>query len=352
MLAHEFDVDKAVYETFKVAESKRGLEDSFSHHAPIYLGPTGNTKDAVKFYTKDKKIDRALVVGSQGSFAYELALKNVLEIDCFDKNILQYLFFALSDAAIRNVDFKEFIYNFTSKKITQNEQRYEHILSDWIFFEVLDEMGRNEAEYWTKIYRSGKFHSLLGSELFRTYYPFFVETLRSLSSVYTKEGYERLQHLLNTNKVKINYHICDIDELHREFAGEKYELMMYGNILQYYNQIPSLDNVGAVNRYLKDKMTPMLTDNGQIQLCYGFEIVADAVKELLNIGEVEKPKDISEFSMRMGIESDKKNGYISNVIKKYGVGEDSPYSLEFIRAAEENDGHLKAKNVLLTYKPR
>lgn len=352
MLAHEFDVDKAVYETFKVAESKRGAEDKFSHHAPIYLGPTGNTKDAVKLYTKDKKIDKALVVGSQGSFAYELALNNVLEIDCFDKNILQYLFFALSDAAIRNVNFKEFIYNFTSKKITQNDQRFDHILSDWIFFDLLDTMGKSEAEYWTKIYRSGKFLSLLDSELFRTYYPFFVETLRNFSSVYTPDGYEKLQNLLNTNKVKINYHICDIDELYREFAGEKYGLMMYGNILQYYNQIPSLDNIGAINRYLKDKMTPMLTDDGQIQLCYGFEIVADAAKELLNLGEIERPKDISELALRMGIENDKKHGYISNVIKKYGLGEDSPYSLDFIRAAEECDGHLTSQNVLLTYKPR
>lgn len=352
MLAHEFDVDKAVYETFKVTESKKGMEDCFSNYSSIYLAPTGNTKDAVRFYTKDKKIDKALVVGSQGSFAFELALNDVKEIDCFDKNILQYLFFALSYTAIKLVDFDEFLYNFTSKKITQNNQRFDHILSDWIFFETLDEMGGPEAEYWTKIYRSGKLFSLIGSELFRTYYPFFVETLRNLSSVYTADGYERLQYLLKNNKVKINYHICDIDELHREFAGNKYDLMMYGNILQYYSQIPVLDNVGAVNRFLKDKMTPMLNDDGEIQLCYGFEIVADAAIELLDIGEVEKTNDISTLAMRMGIESDKKHGYISNVIKKYGVGEESPYSLDFIRAAEEGDGHLNSKNVLLTYKPR
>ncbi len=127
---------------------------------------------------------------------------------------------------------------------------------------------------------------------------------------------------------------------------------MFGNILQYYKQIPSLDNIGAVNRYIKEKLVPMLTEQGQIQLCYGFEMVADAARELLGIEEVEKLKDINELFMRMGIENDKKHGYISNVIKKYSVNGDGPYKLDFIRAAAENDGHLTSKNVLLTYKPR
>lgn len=352
MLAHDFDVDKAVYETFKVAESKIGVEDSFSNYSPIYLAPTGNTKDAVVLYTKEvHNIESALVVGSQGSFAYELALNGVKKIDCFDKNILQYLFFALYNATIKNIDFKEFITNFTSKKTTQYEQRFDHILSDWLFFEVLDELGGKEAEYWSKIYKTGKKLDLIASNLFRTYYTFFAEALKEFSSVYNKENYNKLQWMLNHNEVEINYHICDIDELHKEFQGKQYGLMMFGNILQYYKQIPSLDNIGAINRYVKEKLVPMLKEDGKIQLCYGFEVVADAAIELLNIGNVEKLNDINDIFMKYGIEKDKKEGFISNIIKKYGVDEYSLYSLDFIRAAEESDGHITSKNVVLTYKP-
>ncbi len=193
MLAREFDVDKAVYETFRVAETKRGAEDTFSNHSSIYLAPTGNTKDAVSFYTKDNtNINSALVVGSQGSFAYELALNDVKKIDCFDKNILQYVYFALYDAALRNLDYDEFIRNFTSIKSGHKEQRFEHILDDWMLFEVLDKMGSNEAEYWSKIYKSGKKLQLIGSELFRTYYSFFLEALKDFSSVYNPDAYYRL----------------------------------------------------------------------------------------------------------------------------------------------------------------
>lgn len=353
MLAHEFDVDKAVYETFKIAETKQEGPDKFGNHAPIYLAPTGNTKDAVGLYSHGShNIESALVVGSQGSFAHELALNGVKKIDCFDKNILQYLFYALFETAIRNIDFCEFLSNFTSKRTSSFEQRFDHILSDWLFFDVLDQMGNQEAEYWAKIFKSGQKDQLIASNLFRTYYPFLAENLRHFSSVYNIGSYEELQYLLNTHKVDITYHICDLDEIHKEFAGEKYGLIMLGNILQYYKQIPALDNVGAVNRFLKDKWSNMLTEDGKIQLCYGFEVVGDAVSNLMHLGGIQKINNISDLSIKYAREKDQKEGYICNVIKKYGVGDDSPYSIDFIRAVEEMDGHKDAKNVILTYKPR
>ncbi len=353
MLAHEFDVDKAVYETFKVAESKKGLEDTFGTYAPIYLGPTGNTKDTIGLYTpKGHNIESALVVGAQGSFAHELALNGVKKIDCFDKNILQYLYYALIEAAICNIDFDEFLHNFTSKRIPPRGQLFEHILSDYLFFDVLDEMGGQEAEYWSKIYKSNKKHELIASNLFRTDYPFYWESLKQFSSVYNINGYEKLQYLLRTHKVDITYHICDIDEIHREFAGKKYGLIAFDNILQYYKKIPALDNVGAINRYAKEKWSQMLTADGKIQIGYGFEIVADAARELLGSDEKNYIPDVNALIMKFGVDKEKKESFISNVIKKYGVKDDSPYSIDFIRAVEEIDGNMQSKNVVLTYTPR
>lgn len=86
-------------------------------------------------------------------------------------------------------------------------------MGDWIFFEILDEMGGPEAEYWAKIYKSGKKNKLLDSSLYRTYYPFYVEFLKDLSSVYNRDSYNKLKNILNHNEVEITYHICDIDEI-------------------------------------------------------------------------------------------------------------------------------------------
>lgn len=347
MLVNQIDVDKAVYETLKVMKSEVGKEDQFSKYAPIYMGPTGNVIDAVKLYTKENKhIESALVMGSQGSFAYELALNGVKKIDCFDKNILQYMFFALYNAAISIVDFKEFISNFTTRK-NGYTQRLDSLLGDWLFFDVLDMMGGIEAEYWSKLLKKEKRTSLIASNLFRTYYPLTFEYLKQFSSVYRMDKYEELQ--LQMNHVQINYHICELDELHKEFEGKQYELVMLGNILQYYKSFPGLDNVSAVHRFVRDKLSLLLKEKGNIQLCYGFEIATDAIKQLLGSEEMAVNSVVNLIKQR-GIDKDKKEGFMANIIKKYGLDEESPYSIDFIRAVEEMDGHMDSKNSILTYK--
>lgn len=82
--------------------------------------------------------------------------------------------------------------------------------------------------------------------------------------------------------MEINYHICGIDEIHKEFKDKRYDLIVFGNILQYYKSIPALDNIISINKFLKEKWCPLLNDFGQIQLGYGFEVVAEAVKQILN----------------------------------------------------------------------
>lgn len=343
------DVDKAVYETFKVAESKIGNKDTFSTYSPIYLAPTSNVIDTVNLYTKDQEINNALVVGSQGAFAYELILNGAKYIDCFDKNILQYLYFILYNTAIKTIDFEDFIANFTSQKLAQRAQSYEHILSNWLLFDVLDEMVKNVAEYWAKLYKTGKFKDLIASNLFRTYYPFFIEDLKVYSSVYNKENYYKLQKLLNNQDIEINYHICDISELPKTFKDKQYDLMMFDNILQYYKHIPALDNISTVNLYAKEKLTPMLTNNGKIQIGYGFEVVADAVKGLLDIDVPKLSSGINQRIIEYTVKKEQKEGFVPNIIKKYGLN--NLYSIDFIKAVEEMNGHLTSQNLVLTYTP-
>ena len=127
---------------------------------------------------------------------------------------------------------------------------------------------------------------------------------------------------------------------------------MFDNILQYYKDIPTLDDVRTINRYAKEKWTKMLTNKGRIQIDYGFEVAYDAAREILYNDEIKKPTNFDEMAIRFGIEKEKKEGLISNIIKTYGVSDGSPYSIDFIRAVEENGGHMSSKNAILTYKPR
>lgn len=72
---------------------------------------------------------------------------------------------------------------------------------------------------------------------------------------------------------------------------------------------------------------------------------------LLGLGNQQRISNISNYSIKQAINEDKKEGFICNIIKKYGVGDDSPYSIDFVSPVERFDGHMESKNVVLTYSP-
>ena len=92
MEKNQIDLKEALKKTIEISRKEIEKEDKFASYSPIYVAPTSNVKDTVKLYDGVKK---ALVVGTQGSFIYELLLNGVTEIDCFDKNILQYLYYEM-----------------------------------------------------------------------------------------------------------------------------------------------------------------------------------------------------------------------------------------------------------------
>lgn len=347
----EINIEDALQKTKEVAKSKNEGEDKFSKYAPIYMGPTGNVYDLIKLY-QENNIKKALVVGSQGSFAYELALKtNVEEIDCFDRNILQYLFFELYDTAIKTYSFKNFQTNFTSKKYGRM-QEFSSMLSDDMFFDLLEVMNEEEKayakEYWKQLFMStNDFGYFLQSNLFRTYYPLDLEYLKKYSSVYNSEDFNKLQKILNNKQVQINYYICDIDEIHKLFANKKYDLIIFGNILQYYQSIPALNNIAAINRYVKEKWDSLLNENGQIQLGYGFETSTFAVNQVL--GRKNKTNfNVPDSLISMANKNAIKKEFISNMLKKY----QDCYSVDFIPGVEQANGYPNAENAILTYKKK
>lgn len=179
------NIEEALRKTIEISKKEKERKDTFSKYAPIYMGPTGNVKDMIRLYKeKMAKIETALVVGSQGSFSYELAINcSVKKIDCFDINILQYLFFMFYDTAIQICEYPDFIRNFTSIE-KNNIQRLDTMLSDWIFFDILENMSGIAREYWEEVYKKIRINSLMKPNLFRTYYTLSEEYLKKYSSVY------------------------------------------------------------------------------------------------------------------------------------------------------------------------
>lgn len=340
MLSSKINVKEALEKTSEITVKPKEIDDKFSKYSPIYIAPTSNVIDLVSLYTKND-FKSALVVGSQGAIVYELLLNGIKKIDCFDKNILQYFFYELLNAAIMLLDYEEFIHNFTAIE-NKNNQNLRFMFNEFMISDLIDFMIYPSGDYWWSLQHKAKINSLLKTSLFRTNYNLNLSYLSKYSSLYNEENFYKLKKILYDQEVKIDYHICDIEDIHKEFKDKKYDLIMFDNILQYYKSIPALDNVSAINRYVKDKLDDMLNNNGQIQLGYGFMVSSYAVCKI--IGREYNLPVLASMRAKLEINEEIKNGFISNMIKKY-----DKYVCDFIPGVETND-YLETENLVLTYK--
>lgn len=331
MEVNKIDIMEALDESFHLMHKPVEQEDTFSRYSSIYLAPTSNLKDTVNLFDINKDNKSALVVGSQGGLAFELLLKGYKRIDCFDKNVLQYMYFELAKTAIKNLDFKGFILF-----LTGNENRF--LLADEILDHLIYKMDSIPFGYW---YELQKFNfGFIGTKngLFRANYYINKDYLARLSSIYNETDYYRLQKILNSNNYQIDYHICDIEDIPFEFEGKTYDLIMFDNIFQYYKSIPKLDNVAAANRFATGQIENMLNPNGFLQMAYGFQLYYIATKQTLNSPI---PPEIKKHRyLNWTIEDEKKNGFIPQILKKY----QNNYKLDFIPGAED----LLSQNVVLS----
>lgn len=339
MEKNQINLKEALKKTMEISRKEIEKEDKFTSYSPIYVAPTSNVKDTVKLYNNVKK---ALVVGSQGALIYELLLNGTTEIDCFDKNILQYLYYELLKTSIMYDDFKDFELNFTAIK-KGPYQNYNLMLDSDMFFDLIPKMEEPARSYWSNLFMSENINKLLSTNLFRMSYMVDSPYLRNLSSIYEIDSFYKLQEILNSKDIKINYHICDITDIHKEFASKTYDLIMFDNILQYYKSIPALDNIVLVHKYVREKLASMLNKNGKIQLGYGFEVIARSVSEILG-RDYYHMDGIQEKFAQMVTNKSIKEDFIPNMIKKY-----DRYDLDFIRGVETMDGY-ESENVVLTYK--
>lgn len=341
MLATNINLDEALTESIRLSVQPAEVEEkNFSNYSPIYIAPTSNIVDTVKLYDN---VESALTVGSSGGFPYELALNGTKKIDCFDKNVLQYLFFELINTSIKNLDYNQFINNFTARMINSHSQDYSLMFGDDLFFDVLGKVKEPAREYWKNLFFYDDMRNFLITNLFRICHPIYVEYLELFSSIYQEDKYYKLQELLLTDEVSINYHICDITEIDKEFKDNSYDLILFDNILQYYKSIDELDTHTKAHNFVQDRIIPMLNDDGKIQVGYGFQVIAEVI-DIMNGIETNEMQNFLRIMNSEKLEESMKNDFIPNMIKNYDM-----YDISYIPGVEPSM-FFESKNVVLSYR--
>lgn len=307
---------------------------TYDEYSPIYIASTSNTKDIFKLYINYQKV---LAVGSTGTHGFEALLNNSTHVDLFDINELQRMFYELMKTAIMVLKYEDFIKYFTLKvqKVIFNREQIKDLLSNELYEKIKSYLPQDVDYVYGPLYDYYDSTDLILSKLYRFEHPITLRYLKKFISFYNEEEYYKLQKILRTNPSIITFKQASLTDVPDKF-NEEYDLIILDNILQYYKDIQELDDLEKVDNFIKNYLSQLLSEKGVIQVNYGYQLAADALKIELGL------LSLSDFDpiKRIILKEEILNGINNSLIKNK-----NGYTYAFLPGVEES-----GQNLVLSYK--
>lgn len=327
---------------FKLASEKYEAGKSvYTLFSPIYIAATSNVTSTVDLY---KDYNSVLSVGGTGAHGFEVALNGAKKVDLFDANYLQKLYFEYMKTAVMYLDYETFVKHFTlqvQRKIFKKSE-IRDLLSNELYDKLVYYLPEDVETVFTSLYDWFDSTDLILSSLFRFEHFITLDYLKKNISFYNEEQYYELQKILRAGSCEFNYETLSLVDVPKHFQTG-YDLIILDNILQYYKNIPGLDDPYLVNMFIRKKLSNLLVDNGQIQVNYGFEVATDAFREKFKIPY---NKEHLDFYRKFQLQEEMKKGINIPLVEKW-----DDYTYSFVSGVERIQGG-KSDNLVLSYRKK
>ena len=197
---------------------------AFDNETGAYLRTTENING---YYDKlDFKGKKVLTVVASSDHVFEAILRGAKEVDGFDISINSILFYYLKEAAVKSLDYEDYINFFFVENRCFSKEKYEIIRNN---------LSGKALEYWNKIFNCDREKSLelIKSMLLgRGFYISFLQAnikLSLLSSYLSEYNYNKLKQMINNVKINIKQRdIVDINGIEG-----MYDYIIFSNIFEY-----------------------------------------------------------------------------------------------------------------------
>ena len=316
-------------------------DSSYGQFSSIYMAPTGNVVDTMAPF---KNAAHVLTVGGAGAFGLEAKINKAKKVDIFDCNELQRLFFELVRTSIKIFTYNEFMEYFTLKVqspfTTYAEAK--NLLSPQMFYKIKNLLPYDAAFLFDLLYSNINHADMLFSGLFRFEHAMYREYLKRFASMYDEEKYYELQKMLRSEASVIDYKQVSLIDVPDKFTGP-YDLIVLGNIPQYYESIPGLDTPYAFDMFIKKRLSKLLAPDGTIIVNYCFGLATTAIKEFMGIPYTPN-RFTSNYVNKLFLKEHMKKDINLGLLKRGG------YEYFFIDGVEMMEGQ-PLENACLIYKP-
>lgn len=250
--------------------------DKYSH---AYLFTTENINgyfDNINMQDKD-----ILTVVGSGDHILNAILKGAKKIDAFDISVYAIMLYYLKEAAIKTLEYEEFIEYFIKENNLNNYQIYQKLRS---------KLRPEALIFWDFVYQNIDATKIFDSLLFRirmdsTDVETTLNKKTKLSRYLERNNYYKLKKLIELCEVNCYCRDCkDLDEIMKT-----YDYMFFSNIIQYQQGEDYIKFRQAMMRYLGK-----LKEKGAIKVGY----IYGYLKHKLDIPqecEIERVEAVEDF---------------------------------------------------------
>lgn len=237
---------------------------NFSNYCSIYPF----TNENINGYFDKLNINNksALSIAGSGDHYLELIMRGASEIKTFDINILTKYYIELKIAAIKALDYNDFITYFVL------DNNYYDIFNENIYNNIRKYLNEESTIFWDTLYSkySGK-HIRLSKLFFKTEetYEFLTKFVSYLNPV----GYYKLKNILLNNGNEINFaknfRNCSISNLLHNY-NNCFDNIILSNIADFIDEIYKKNPINNFKYLIETELQYILKEEGIICVAYLF----------------------------------------------------------------------------------
>lgn len=216
----------------------------FGYYSMPYLFTNENLNAYYRQMNLDGK-SMLTVVGS-GDHILEAILRGASKIDAFDITPYAIKTYELKSAAIKTLEYEEFIRYFLDYNSRFDIELYQ---------KIRPALKREDLEFWDAIYKKYKNNPNAISNLFREkeigLFRYFdvgerANRLSNIISYLKREQYYKLREMIG--HCQVTCHIRDVN--HLDDLGNNYDYILLSNIVKYQEDIDFMRFRDSVSRYI------------------------------------------------------------------------------------------------------
>lgn len=254
----DLNIEEAKQKTIELLNKKcySLVRPEFSKYSQLYLNTTENLSYLEKLEIKDKDV---LTVTGSFDQCLNLVYGGANYICNFDVNILTTFLAEFKCAALKALDYKEYV-NFFSRNGTLNYQMY---------LKLKPFLNPPFQEYWDFVYN---LFSLDGEKLSNSHLFLGIETAEQLvaTNPYLKSEKNYSEVKQKIDGIGINFEEKNLLEIGE--GEEQYDLMLFSNIQTYLveDYFATMKENEYLN-FIQNKASNQLKENGKIQVAYQYK---------------------------------------------------------------------------------